>query len=133
MLTTIFGFPNSMSLQRVTENKSRFVRCDKDERYTCVICNNPITPIEELYNHLKSHIDEQYNNNMKCVMEKQDCSPCCICCHVFIAGDGTDVKDVIKDHNDTHAQELNDFMVKKVNIVNFSFLVLKYVILILIN
>ena len=108
-----------MSLQRITENKSRFVRCEKDDIYTCVICNNPVGPVEEVYYHVKSHIEEQYNNNLKCVMEKQDCSPCCICNHVFnknTAGDGTAAKDLIKDHNDTHAQELNNFMVKKVKI-----------------
>ena len=104
-----------MSLQRITEDKSRFMRCEKDDIYTCVICNNPVKPVHEIYNHVKSHIDEQYNNNLKCAVENQDCSPCCICNHVLlIRGDETAAKDLIKDHNDTHAQELNDFMVKKV-------------------
>ena len=116
-----------MSLQRITENKSRFVRCENDGIYICVICNNPVGPVVEVYKHVKSHIDEQYNHNLKCVMEKQDCSPCCICNHIFNknsnnVGDGTVAKDLIKVHNDTHVQELDDFMVKKVKVNKHLFL-----------
>lgn len=123
MLTNIFGFPNSMSLQKF-EGSYRFSRIsDQEGLYSCTICNKPNILIDEFYFHVKTHLNEQHESDMNSLAQKSNTSPCCICNQVVFDATRTtkdlevsvDTEWLIKAHHDNHLKQLKDYMRETVN------------------
>ena len=121
MLTNIFGFPNDMSLKKFSDDPYKFARCDKDGNFSCAVCSKLGIPKNELYSHIKTHVDEQYKDHLNTIMKKNDISSCCICNQVEVVPglfynsiSENDAKDLVKSHYECHIQQLKEYMLKKV-------------------
>ena len=137
LLTNIFGFPTSMTLNKFTENQDEFLCTEKPDEYSCKICQEPLKSINQIYVHLKTHLDQQYDDNLKSFISNQTCSPCCICaqnvlgkyksqncnkskcisCKSDTVEQDQDIDGAraeIKTHYESHVQQLNNYMSKKV-------------------
>ena len=132
LLTNIFGFPTSMTLNKFTENQDEFLFTEKPDEYSCKICQEPLKSANQVYVHLKTHLDQQYDDNLKSFISNQTCSPCCICAQNFLekykspnctnCKSDTGVQDQeidgaraeMKTHYEAHVQQLNNYMSKKV-------------------
>ena len=137
LLTNIFGFPTSMTLTQFSENQDEFLHSEKPDEYSCKICQEPLKSTNQVYVHLKTHLDQQYDDNLKSFISNQTCSPCCLCTQNLLGkyksqnckqckgincksdtcvqeqeNDGARAE--IKTHYETHVQQLKDYMSKKV-------------------
>ena len=121
MLTNIFGFPSSMSLEIYTEEQDEFLCIDEGDEYSCKICQQSMESPNEIYIHLKTHLDKQYDDNLKSFNENQNCSLCCVCNQNFLGiqnasndpvTDGA--RDAIKTHYESHVHQLKQYLSKKV-------------------
>ena len=113
-----------MSLEKYTEELYKFSRSDGDGNITCVVCDKSNLPLDELYFHIKMHLDQQYDDNSKSVLEKKSSSPCFICKQVIITNSIIEdqsiiAKDLINVHYKKHIQQLKGYMIKKVITVKY--------------
>ena len=71
--------------------------------------------------HLKTHLDKQYDDNLKAFNENQNCSLCIVCNQNFVGTQNasndpvTDgARDAIKTHYESHVHQLKQYLSKKV-------------------
>ena len=136
LLTNIFGFPTSMSLDSFTETQDEFLFTEGRDKYTCRICQESLNSSNQMFTHIKNHLDQQYNQNLESFIQNQICSPCrfcakneiekynktctkCQCIRCKSNNDATDQnidvsKDAIKTHYESHLQQLKNYMSKQV-------------------
>ena len=137
LLTNIFGFPTSMSLDSFTETQDEFLITEGRDKYSCRICQESLNSSHQIFIHIKNHFDQQYNQNLESFIQNQICSPCrfcakneiekyhnktctkCRCIRCKSNNDATDqnidtVKDAIKTHYESHLQQLKNYMSKQV-------------------
>ena len=137
LLTNIFGFPTSMSLDSFTETQDEFLRTEGRDKYSCRICQESLNSSNQIFTHIKNHLDQQYNQNLESFMQNQICSPCRFCakneiekcknntctkCRCIGCKSNNDatyqnvdtVKDAIRTHYESHLQQLKNYMSKQV-------------------
>ena len=121
-----------MTLNKFTENQDEFLCTEKPDEYSCKICQEPLKSTNQVYVHLKTHLDQQYDDNLKSFISNQTCSPCCICAQNFLekykspnctnckSDTGVQNQEIdgaraeMKTHYEAHVQQLNNYMSKKV-------------------
>ena len=110
-----------MSLEIYTEEQDEFLCYDEGDEYSCKICQQSMESTNEIYIHLKTHLDKQYDDNLKSFNENQNCSLCCVCNQNFLGiqnasndpvTDGA--RDAIKTHYESHVRQLKQYLSKKV-------------------
>merc|ERR1712223_1882931 len=79
LLTNIFGFPTSMSLDSFTETQDEFLCTEERDKCSCRICQESLNSRNQIFTHIKNHLDQQYNQNLESFIQNQICSPCRLC------------------------------------------------------